>query len=344
MRIRISILAVLFSVSLLELYHHTDALGIDSASHGLLYGGRVVRRYGSFGRDSMLNKRYLRGLQERADPQDNKDSPKGKEPKEPKGEGGAKEKEPKEKEEPKGKQAPKAKEKEKDEKDDKNPPAKAKDDDKPKEPKEKEPNVPATPEISAKEPEPKEPVNKEEKNPANDPSDTDTTSANQDQAPAPAVEGTPTVPTGDMSSSAVIGLVSIGGVFALVAGLFAFSKRRKNKEITRNIMTTSAKAWEHQNSTYEKMDEETNPIGSYTVIATYTPTLSDELDIQPGDRVTILVEFDDGWVQGINETRGGTKGVFPRHCVDMDHFAPNINKRSSSIGVYAEKYTEVDLN
>jgi hypothetical protein len=180
--------------------------------------------------------------------------------------------------------------------------------------------------------------------------DTDPTSANQEQAPAPgnaAPVGAPAaVPTGDMSMSAMVGLVSIGGVFALVAGLFAFSKRRKNKEMTKNIMTTSAKAWEHQNSTFEKMEEDTSPIGSYTVIATYTPNLSDELDIQPGDKVTILVEFDDGWVQGINETRGGTKGVFPRHCVDMDRVTPSINnKRSSSIGGYtSERYTEVDLN
>jgi len=54
----------------------------------------------------------------------------------------------------------------------------------------------------------------------------------------------------------------------------------------------------------------------YTVISTYTPTLGDELEIQPGDKVSILVEYDDGWCQGVNHTRGGTKGVFPKHCVD----------------------------
>ncbi|CAJ0924912.1 5290_t:CDS:2 [Entrophospora sp. SA101] len=41
---------------------------------------------------------------------------------------------------------------------------------------------------------------------------------------------------------------------------------------------------------------------------------SDELNIQLGDKVTILAEYDDGWVLGVNETRGGIKGVFPKNC------------------------------
>lgn len=56
-------------------------------------------------------------------------------------------------------------------------------------------------------------------------------------------------------------------------------------------------------------------LGVYTVVSTYTPTLSDEIDIQPGDKVEILIEYDDGWCQGINLSRGNIKGVFPRHCV-----------------------------
>jgi len=60
-------------------------------------------------------------------------------------------------------------------------------------------------------------------------------------------------------------------------------------------------------------------LGTYTVISTYTPTLGDELEIQSGDQVTILVEYDDGWCQGVNESRGRVKGVFPKHCVDMGH-------------------------
>ncbi|KAK4512320.1 uncharacterized protein ATC70_003018 [Mucor velutinosus] len=57
-------------------------------------------------------------------------------------------------------------------------------------------------------------------------------------------------------------------------------------------------------------------VGVFYVAATYTPTLSDEIDIQTGDQVEILVEYDDGWCQGINLSRGNTKGVFPKHCVE----------------------------
>ncbi|KAI8579552.1 hypothetical protein K450DRAFT_241510 [Umbelopsis ramanniana AG] len=64
------------------------------------------------------------------------------------------------------------------------------------------------------------------------------------------------------------------------------------------------------------VEAESQPLGTYTVISTYTPTLGDELEIQPGDRVEILVEYDDGWVTGRNVSKGGVKGVFPKHCID----------------------------
>ncbi|GAA5804314.1 hypothetical protein HPULCUR_009801 [Helicostylum pulchrum] len=57
-------------------------------------------------------------------------------------------------------------------------------------------------------------------------------------------------------------------------------------------------------------------IGSFTVIATYIPTLSDELEIETGDQIDLIVEYDDGWCQGVNLSKGNTKGVFPRHCID----------------------------
>lgn len=80
-------------------------------------------------------------------------------------------------------------------------------------------------------------------------------------------------------------------------------------------------------------------IGVFTVISTYTPTLSDELDIQPGDRVEILIEYDDGWCQGINLSRGNKKGVFPKHCADFyqyntqqqQYYEPANMKRVSSM-------------
>ncbi|CAO3689223.1 unnamed protein product [Rhizopus stolonifer] len=51
------------------------------------------------------------------------------------------------------------------------------------------------------------------------------------------------------------------------------------------------------------------------IAATFTPTLYDEMDVQIGDQVRVLIEFDDGWCQGIN-LNNNTMGVFPRHCLE----------------------------
>ncbi|CAO3587629.1 unnamed protein product [Absidia cylindrospora] len=71
----------------------------------------------------------------------------------------------------------------------------------------------------------------------------------------------------------------------------------------------------------QQQQQQDNPppesLGIFNVVSTYSPTLSDEVDIQLGDRIEILVEYDDGWCQGINLTQGNTKGVFPRHCVEQ---------------------------
>ncbi|CAG8502232.1 10831_t:CDS:2 [Dentiscutata erythropus] len=153
--------------------------------------------------------------------------------------------------------------------------------------------------------------------------------------------GQPTVTVSDGASPIIVaGIASFGVVCVVVVGIFMVVSKRKRRELTDSIVATSATAWEKQN-TFEELKEEEEtpqPIGSYTVIDTYVPTLPDELDIQPGDKVTVLVVYDDGWVQGINETRGGVKGVFPQHCVNMK--VSFNNKRSSSIGAY----TIVDLN
>ncbi|KAJ9083292.1 hypothetical protein DSO57_1036147 [Entomophthora muscae] len=73
----------------------------------------------------------------------------------------------------------------------------------------------------------------------------------------------------------------------------------------------------------------------YTVVTIFTPTLSDELVIRPGDKVVVYKEYDDGWVQGANLTRGGAKGVFPKHCIQplsdlSSKSRPSSSKRSSS--------------
>jgi hypothetical protein len=74
-------------------------------------------------------------------------------------------------------------------------------------------------------------------------------------------------------------------------------------------------------------------LGVFFVVATYTPTLSDEIDIQLGDQVELLVEYDDGWCQGINLTRGHAKGVFPKHCIENESGGTNVDriKRVSSM-------------
>ncbi|KAL9541829.1 hypothetical protein MBANPS3_008909 [Mucor bainieri] len=80
-------------------------------------------------------------------------------------------------------------------------------------------------------------------------------------------------------------------------------------------------------------------LGTFYVIATYIPTLSDELEIETGDHIELIVEYDDGWCQGINVSKGYTKGVFPRHCIDYatapSNHAPNSDyersKRVSSM-------------
>ncbi|KAI9278083.1 hypothetical protein BY458DRAFT_503813 [Sporodiniella umbellata] len=86
------------------------------------------------------------------------------------------------------------------------------------------------------------------------------------------------------------------------------------------------------------------PLGLYTVIATYTPTLSDELEIEPGDSIELLTEYDDGWCQGINLSKSNAKGVFPRHCIDqapplhpLPSFEKERTKRVSSMYVMQSK-------
>ncbi|ORZ16923.1 hypothetical protein BCR42DRAFT_413513 [Absidia repens] len=75
-----------------------------------------------------------------------------------------------------------------------------------------------------------------------------------------------------------------------------------------------------QQQQQQQQQQDSSPpesLGIFNVVSTYSPTLSDEVDIQLGDRIEILVEYDDGWCQGINLTQGNTKGVFPRHCVEQ---------------------------
>ena len=170
--------------------------------------------------------------------------------------------------------------------------------------------------------------------------------------------GEGTVPTG-VSRGVLIGLGTVGGLIVFALGGFAFCRHRKKKNLATALLQQTAQF--NNNNPYAKLPEPatpkeslpmtpTKPLGTYNVVATYTPALADEIEIGLGDSVTILQEYDDGWCMGVNNTRNGIKGVFPRHCVEMGpyegsqhgapggpHFPPSpsfkatANKRMSSI-------------
>ncbi|KAG0355295.1 hypothetical protein BG005_005793 [Podila minutissima] len=171
--------------------------------------------------------------------------------------------------------------------------------------------------------------------------------------------GEGTVPTG-VSEQVLIGLGTVGGLIVFALGGLAFCRHRKKKNLASALLQQTAQF--NNNNPYAKLPEPaaapkeslpmtpTKPLGTYNVVATYTPALADEIEIGLGDSVTILQEYDDGWCMGVNNTRNGIKGVFPRHCVEMGpyegsqhgapggpHFPPSpsfkatANKRMSSI-------------
>ncbi|GAA5926645.1 hypothetical protein JCM10213_002410 [Rhodosporidiobolus nylandii] len=53
------------------------------------------------------------------------------------------------------------------------------------------------------------------------------------------------------------------------------------------------------------------------VKGTFDPSLEDELVLYPGDRIQVLMKYDDGWALGLNLSSGPTpaKGVFPFDCL-----------------------------
>ncbi|KAI7867667.1 hypothetical protein BDF14DRAFT_1800586 [Spinellus fusiger] len=73
------------------------------------------------------------------------------------------------------------------------------------------------------------------------------------------------------------------------------------------------------------------PINTFTVVSTFIPNLDDELNIMPGDRVKLLIEYDDGWCFGINETRGNIEGVFPIHCIYPISSEVNVHATPSAV-------------
>ncbi|GJJ75841.1 hypothetical protein EMPS_08199 [Entomortierella parvispora] len=167
------------------------------------------------------------------------------------------------------------------------------------------------------------------------------------------------VPTA-VSEKVFIGLGTVGGFIVFALGGVAFCRHRKKKNLASALLQQTAQF--NNNNPYAKLPEPapapkeamamtpTKPLGTYNVVATYTPALADEIEIGLGDSVTILQEYDDGWCMGVNNSKGGVKGVFPRHCVEMGayegsqhgapggpHYPPSpsfkaaANKRMSSI-------------
>ncbi|KAG0026682.1 hypothetical protein BGZ81_006187 [Podila clonocystis] len=188
---------------------------------------------------------------------------------------------------------------------------------------------------------------------------TQTTSAISAPPTTSGAPGEGSVPTG-VSRQVLIGLGTVGGFFVFALGGLAFCRHRKKKNLATALLQQTAQF--NNNNPYAKLPEPaaapkeslpmtpTKPLGTYNVVATYTPALADEIEIGLGDSVTILQEYDDGWCMGVNNTRNGSKGVFPRHCVEMGpyegsqhgapggpHFPPSpsfkatANKRMSSI-------------
>ncbi|KAI7886602.1 hypothetical protein K492DRAFT_203133 [Lichtheimia hyalospora FSU 10163] len=60
------------------------------------------------------------------------------------------------------------------------------------------------------------------------------------------------------------------------------------------------------------------PLGTYTVVSTYNPSLEDEIYVLPGDVVQVYAEYDDGWCLGMNISRDNARGVFPKSCFTVD--------------------------
>jgi hypothetical protein len=151
-----------------------------------------------------------------------------------------------------------------------------------------------------------------------------------------------------LSSGAIGGIAAVSAVAVVGIGAFAFIRYKRKKKspapgYQRSMRQSMADPFsmgfvgaskpQHQMpsqdnpfppaAAYERL-EEPKSYGVYNVVSTYTPTLGDEIDIRSGDRIRVLVEYDDGWMLGENLSNGDAKGVFPRHCIDYpgnEHYA-----------------------
>ncbi|KAG0281137.1 hypothetical protein BGZ95_006629 [Linnemannia exigua] len=181
-----------------------------------------------------------------------------------------------------------------------------------------------------------------------------TLSANAPQSTSPTTgmpEDGSEVPT-KVSDKVFIGLGAVGSLFLFALGGLAFCRHRKKKNLAAALLEQTAQF--NHNNPYAKISEATvnsnnanmsgkeslpmtptKPIGTFSVVSDYTPAMPDEIEIYYGDSVTVLQEYDDGWCMGINNSRGGIKGVVPRHCLSGGH---NNNNNTYDGGHHGGQY------
>ncbi|KAG0284229.1 hypothetical protein BGZ96_011384 [Linnemannia gamsii] len=175
----------------------------------------------------------------------------------------------------------------------------------------------------------------------NDPQPTSTTTGLDDGSEVPT----------KVSEKVFIGLGAVGSLFLFALGGVAFCRHRKKKNLAAALLKQTAQF--NHNNPYAKISEATGaaaaaaaannngmsgkeslpmtptkPIGTFSVVSDYTPAMPDEIEIYYGDSVTVLQEYDDGWCMGINNSRGGIKGVVPRHCLSGGGGGYNDNNNS----------------
>ncbi|KAF9993571.1 hypothetical protein BGZ65_010870 [Modicella reniformis] len=135
-------------------------------------------------------------------------------------------------------------------------------------------------------------------------------------------EGVPT----KVSHKVLIGIGTVGGMIVFALGGLAFCRHRRKKNLAKALLQQTAQF--NNNNPYAKLSEAgtpakeslpmtpTKPLGSCNAVSAYMPALADEIEIGIGESVTILQEYDDGWCLGVNNSRNGIKGVFPRYCLE----------------------------
>ncbi|ORY03431.1 hypothetical protein K493DRAFT_311698 [Basidiobolus meristosporus CBS 931.73] len=102
----------------------------------------------------------------------------------------------------------------------------------------------------------------------------------------------------------------LGGI-GLIAGIALFLKRRRIDRAQRELPKPDAAK---PSTSTLRVNSAVSSVNECVCEFPYSPTMADELCIEPGDSILVLWMFDDGWAVGRNVTRGG-EGAFPLACV-----------------------------